>query len=170
MTETPTKTRIVAAAVLVLFAAMGLVLAAQARAGGVHFDPESPAGKEYALPLQQARNEALGGPGKGDEGGGGGGTGIAAPLFGVGVGGSQAGPKSEASAGTSPARQPGSNDKGKEKTPEGESDASTVKALASAGNSYPAGQGLLILGGFLLLGIALGLGVRAWTRGHPQPS
>src|SRR5690349_19568187 len=50
---------------------------------GVHFDPESPAGKEYALPLDQARNEGAGKTGVGKDG-----SIEPAPLFGEGVGGS----------------------------------------------------------------------------------
>src|SRR5215213_2131943 len=50
-----------------------------ALAGEVHFDAESPAGKEYALPLDQAREEAAG-AGKTD-----GPAGEKAPLFGEGI-------------------------------------------------------------------------------------
>jgi hypothetical protein len=53
---------------------------------GVHVDPGSPAGKEYEIPLEGARQEATGG--RGQESGGGR---AGAPLFGAGVsrGGSQ---------------------------------------------------------------------------------
>jgi hypothetical protein len=46
----------------------------------VFFDPDTPAGKEYAIPLEQARRDAGGGgqPGRGNEAGG-------QPLFGVGI-------------------------------------------------------------------------------------
>ena len=51
----------------VLTACLAVLAAAPAPAGavepGVHVDPGSPAGKEYALPLEQARREAAGGAG-----------------------------------------------------------------------------------------------------------
>jgi hypothetical protein len=56
--------------------------AAFAQEPGVFVDPDSPAGKEYALPLEQARREAAGDatpPGRGVPGGRG------EPLFGVGI-------------------------------------------------------------------------------------
>ena len=48
---------------------------------GVHVDPGSPAGKEYALPLDQARRDAKGesGPGSSSR------TSRSAPLFGEGI-------------------------------------------------------------------------------------
>lgn len=54
---------------------------------GVIFDPpdrDSPAGKEYAIPVDQARRDAAGGVAPGSRGGPTGGQG-AAPLFGEGV-------------------------------------------------------------------------------------
>lgn len=52
-------------------------------------DPDSPAGVEYQLPLDQARENAGGGDGADDpasrEGGGRGGRGAPAPLFGAGI-------------------------------------------------------------------------------------
>jgi len=50
----------------------------QAWANGVHFDPESPASKEYGLPLPEARNEALGGTRTGH-------ASFEPPLFGIGI-------------------------------------------------------------------------------------
>lgn len=44
-------------------------------------DPDSPAGKEYALPLDRAREEAAPGAGTSEDGGRGSGQ----PLFGVGI-------------------------------------------------------------------------------------
>src|SRR5215213_8681592 len=52
---------------------------------GLHVDPDSPGGKEYAIPLDQARDDATGG---GSQYGGGG---SGSHLFGVGVGGSDGG-------------------------------------------------------------------------------
>src|SRR5665811_1977608 len=67
---------------LVVLATLGALAASGQRAvakGGVHFDPDSPAGKEYALPLDEARDEAVG------EGQPDGASGASAPLFGVGT-------------------------------------------------------------------------------------
>jgi hypothetical protein len=60
---------------------------------GVHVDPNSPAGKEYQLPLETARQQAAGGTATGGRGSGGSGARGAtstagpssAPLFGQGI-------------------------------------------------------------------------------------
>lgn len=67
--------------------ALALLIPPQQRAmaKGVFFDPDSPAGKEYALPLDQAREEAVGGKSDGP-------AGKKAPLFGEGVSGRGSGP------------------------------------------------------------------------------
>jgi hypothetical protein len=70
--------------VLACFAAtigLWLVSPSRAFAAEVHFDPDSPASKEYALPLPQARSEALGDSGVTS------GSPSSAPLFGVGISG-----------------------------------------------------------------------------------
>lgn len=62
-------------AAILLAGLVGMLCSAStAAAGEVHFDPQSPAGKEYALPLPQARAEALGTDTPADP-----------PLFGVGI-------------------------------------------------------------------------------------
>jgi len=70
------------------------VSAAQAQ-NGLHVDPSSPGGKEYAIPLDQARGDAAGGPAAstkppsgGSDSGSDSSTG---PLFGVGVKSSKGG-------------------------------------------------------------------------------
>jgi hypothetical protein len=66
-----------------------LLLAAPPAAGqdeeGVFVDPESPAGKEYAIPLEQARREATP-DALGREGGAGSASAEQPPLFGMGIG------------------------------------------------------------------------------------
>lgn len=145
----------------VLLALCCLSFAASAEAGEVHFDPGSPAGKEYALPLQQARNEALG-AGGGESAGGSSG---AAPLFGVGVRGepgARQGPGSNRiSAGRQPASAPPSTSRSAPATRHAASGPPT-KGPGATGSSYPAGQAALILLGLLLLGVVSGLGLRAW--------
>jgi hypothetical protein len=63
--------------------ALALLAPAASADPGVHVDPDTPAGKEYALPLDEARKEATGdsggpAPPAGEEP-------EAAPLFGAGV-------------------------------------------------------------------------------------
>lgn len=55
----------------------GVAVAAGGPSSGVHTDPGSPAGKQYAIPIPSARRET-----SGDSGGS---SSSAAPLFGVGV-------------------------------------------------------------------------------------
>jgi hypothetical protein len=63
-----------------LFASLALPTAAQAQGPGVFVDPDSPAGTEYAIPLEEARRhgapDAAPRPGGGDAG---------PPLFGEGI-------------------------------------------------------------------------------------
>lgn len=170
----PRTTLILPAALLALLALCGMALASRARAGEVHFDPESPAGKEYALPLQQARNEALGaGGGEATPGGGGGGSagaGATAPLFGIGVSGKGggSGPGDEGAArsgGESKAEGQGQRPAGEDTSQGRSSGGGATTAAASA--SYSDSQGLLLLAGILILGALIGLGLRAFARQRP---
>lgn len=68
---------------LVAAALLGLPAEASAQRGGVIVDPDTPAGKEYAIPLESARREA-GGGGVGNRSGGGS-RGTVAGAFGVGL-------------------------------------------------------------------------------------
>src|SRR6476619_4464476 len=79
---------------------LGGGVAAAAQDDGVHVDPNSPAGKEYALPLDSARRDANGG---GDSAAGSG-----APLFGVGIS-RQGGSSSKSSAGNGRAQSDASS-------------------------------------------------------------
>jgi hypothetical protein len=65
---------------IALLAVVGPVPVAAAQEEGVFFDPDTPAGKEYAIPLDEARRDAGGGrrAGPANEGGD-------QPLFGVGI-------------------------------------------------------------------------------------
>jgi hypothetical protein len=167
------KSPIVPVALLVLFALCGALFANRAQAGEVHFDPESPAGKEYALPLQQARNEAIGtGGGEAGEGPGGS-SGAAAPLFGVGVGsadGSGAASRSNDS-GTrqgedgSGTENPGGRGADAESSTEPNPSPAAVTAAENA--DYSTGTSLLLLAGILVFGVALGFALRAYGRHRP---
>jgi hypothetical protein len=161
---------IVLAALLVLFVLASLGFSTVARAGEVHFDPESPAGKEYALPLPQARNEALGGGGAGPGGqaGGGGGSAaaIAAPLFGTGVGGGSGG-SGGGGAGSSKRSLPADRNGGSGAKQPGGGDRHAVHIAVAEGSSYSSGDALLMLAAILVLGVGLGFGLRVLGRHRP---
>jgi hypothetical protein len=154
------RSRIVLIASLVAVGFAGL--AAQPRpaiAGGVHFDPESPAGKEYALPLSQARNEGAGKSGVSKAG-----SVEPAPLFGEGVSG-PGGPSAPAPAGSRGAqnlhgpRQPGHG--------LGASVGHAVAkggSIADASSSYSMTSAVGLVAAIVLLGAGLGLGVRGLQR------
>jgi hypothetical protein len=65
--------------VLALFIAALAIPPAAFGQRGVFVDPDSPAGKEYAIPLEEARRQAAGGDGEGGNRRGG------QPLFGEGI-------------------------------------------------------------------------------------
>ena len=48
------------AAAVIAGATLGIPTGASAQEKGVHLDPDSPAGKEYAVPIDRARREAAG--------------------------------------------------------------------------------------------------------------
>lgn len=77
----PFKLRgVIRTSLIALLALAGPAPVAAAQEEGVFFDPDTPAGKEYAIPLDQARRDAGGGglAGRENEAGG-------QPLFGVGI-------------------------------------------------------------------------------------
>jgi hypothetical protein len=135
-------------------AALAFVLPTGSAAGkeepGVHVDPGSPAGKEYAIPLESARREGAGGGVQGSGGGGGSASGSSPPLFGAGI--SQAKRHSSDGGG----KDAGSGDSGGGAAP---SAAKSVAARADDGGSASlrtAGIAALVL----LVGGGLGLGLR----------
>lgn len=134
-------------------------------AKGVSFDPDSPAGKEYALPLDQARDEAAG-VGKSD-----GPAGEKAPLFGEGVsgGGSGGGPETVAAGSNGDADPAGDHGNGAgrgEPAGNGESQRrAQLSALAAQGtDGYPLGSGVAWVAAILALGGFLALGLRGLSR------
>jgi hypothetical protein len=120
-----------------------------AQDGGVIIDPDSPAGTEYAIPLEQARREAAGGdaaPGPGRAG---------EPLFGAGI---------------SPGRQARSADGGgdgrgsrpragasRDQTPKAGSDSKPGATASTAAIAAAAGDG----GSETLITAAIGAAVLA---------
>lgn len=161
---------------LVAALALGCTPAAPALAGEVHFDPDSPAGKEYALPLPQARNEALGG-----EGIGGGGSPTQAPLFGVGIGGSggpgggsagqggQGGGASGTPSGSSQSQgggeENGSTSRSGSKQSAGSNpSATTARVQAGEDASFGLGTAVGLVAAILVAALLLGLALRALSR------
>jgi hypothetical protein len=150
---------------LVALVALGLLVpgagAASAQDSEVHVDPDSPAGKEYALPLDSARQDASGGSG------GTGAAGQSAPLFGAGVSkaaGRGGGEGSDSGGGqgdgSSSADRGGSNS-----GVSGGGTAQVARAVADEeGGLSPGVITLLIAMGVLFVGILIGLSVRVLRR------
>lgn len=143
--------------------ALSLALATPATAqDDPQVDPDSPAGTEYQLPTDRAREEA-GGGGASRTGGGAGGE---APLFGAGVKAKQ----SDSARQSGSAKQSGSSSRGGTSTPQageqpdlGTSTPDAVRAQAPAPDG--GGSGLLAIGagagGVLVIGGLAGL---LWRR------
>jgi hypothetical protein len=150
----------------------GLAAGDAAAEKGVHFDPESPAGKEYALPLAQARNEGAGKTGVGKDG-----SIEPAPLFGEGVGGSGGRGGEGVSHGGEGASHGGHGPEGrlegeapfdKQGAPGsgGAESHGAVGARLSTNAAYSTGTGLLLVAAILIAGLAFGLGLRRLSRPH----
>src|SRR5262245_47020620 len=142
--------------------AVGLPGTAIAAERGVHIDPGSPAGKEYALPLDQARRDAAP-PGAGHSGGAGGGGGDSAgsggaPLFGTG---SVARASSNDAHGSAAARL--SNEATKHRAA-GQALRPALPAATSTGASADRSQALLLAIAVLAAGCLSGLAVRRFAR------
>ena len=151
---------------------LGLLLVgggvATAQDDGVHVDPNSPAGKEYALPLDSARRDAGGGATSG-----GGTSSYSAPLFGVGIserGGSSSGREGKSGSASGGGQAEGPNDGGGAKngpSAGGVDSTQAARAVADTGDGLSAGVlTLLIAFGVLAVGILVGLSVRAIRGGH----
>ena len=168
------------AVVAFLFAALALPAAAQAQGRGVFVDPDSPAGKEYAIPLEEARRQAApdaeSRPGGGD---------AASPLFGAGItrapGASAAGGGSagDGSAGSGGGGEPGGaagrdGDRGAGNAADGEgpetlesarkgrADSMAIEAAAQGGSDALLTAG--IAGTVLAVGLLVGFGLRRVLR------
>lgn len=135
----------------------------QAIAKGVFFDPESPAGKEYALPLDQARNEAAGTQSDGP-------AGEKAHLFGEGISGQGSGP-SASGGGTGANRTgtpPGNAGKGPADGSRHLRKAAVVAtAISSPDNHYALSSAILWIAAIVALGGIAGLLLRVAQRPRP---
>jgi hypothetical protein len=158
--------------------AASLVISTQAATGlepGVHVDPGSPAAKQYALPLNQARAIGRGGAGPGAG---------ASPLFGAGIGNAHSRRSAVAAKGTGPDARAGAVAGSRagaaepRRLPHGgsSSDRSTLASLDASHLDIAAHEGsgdgslLALLGGgivVLLLGGVGGVAVRRVGRSTP---
>lgn len=142
-----------AACALVVLGLLAGAGQAAAQSDGVFVDPDTPAGKEYALPLDKARQEVA--PSSGAQGAGGGDT----QLFGAGIskrdGGGKGGGGGSAAAG-------GGNGERGAQDETAISPGSVAKAGASTGSGISAGWlTALIAFGVLVVGGAAGFSLRA---------
>jgi hypothetical protein len=163
-----------------LIASLALPAAAQAQGRGVFVDPESPAGKEYAIPLEEARRHGAPGadprPGSGDAG---------PPLFGYGIqrapggsaagggsagdgsAGSRRGGEADGAAGRGGGRGAGKAADGEvlgaqESAREGRADSMAIEAAAQGGSDALLTAG--IAGTVLAVGLLVGFGLRRVLR------
>ena len=158
------------AVVAFLLGLLALPAVAQAQGRGVFVDPDSPAGKEYAIPLEEARRQAA--PDAESRPGG---DDAASPLFGAGItrapGASAAGGGSarDGSAGSG-----GGGDRGAgnaadgegletlESAREGRADSMAIEAAAQGGSDALLTAG--IAGTVLAVGLLVGFGLRRVLR------
>jgi hypothetical protein len=158
-------------ALLVTLAVTSLAPAAAAQEEGVFVDPDSPAGKEYAIPLEQARRDAAGGgkPGHGSEGGG-------ESLFGAGIEPAEGGgwgsgsPDSGPDAGETPAtgersrdgsRHNRSGSSGREDAVDDRPRAAGLTLAAGRSDTLPTAG---VAAGVLSAGLLIGFGLRRLFR------
>jgi hypothetical protein len=148
-------------------------MAAQAQSSAV-VDPETPAGKEYAIPLKQAREQAAGDEQR-DSAGNRAGESGSAPLFGEGI--EEPSKTPEASSGTGGAGggasasgggQGGSDRNGNGVSPaagdsaSGRGSSMAIEAAATGGSDALVTAG--IAGFVLAAGLGVGLGLRRLLR------
>jgi hypothetical protein len=151
------------------FVVLMLAAAAPAKAqDGVVVDPNSPPSKEYALPLEAARNQGSGG-GPAAPGGG---APAAAPAFGVGVGSdARAGAASRDGTSLPPGTgsgDDGSSEGGGQSAPASRRLPADERAVADAGGGF--GSLLWSIGiasGLVALGVGGAVTVRRSSFGRP---
>lgn len=156
---------LIASAVLAAIVGPG-AWGAAAASGDVHFDPSSPAGQEYALPLERAREEAAGTQGQSDSDGEG------AALFGAGVSGG--GPRGSVPAGAEHQADGGAEEGSSEagaaqgevgRTSPNGGPASTSVHLSQAGGGFPLMMGVAMVAALLLAVAILGMVMRRLPSG-----
>lgn len=138
---------------------------AMAQEKGAHVDPDSPSGKEYKLPLEDARRDAAPGLGSGHGGGG------KPPLFGTGISkggmsGTKAPPAGDRTSGAGIRkihRESGSTASATDRSEIGRPEAGGGDGLS------PGILTALMALGVLLVGGIVGVSLRA-MRGRHQPT
>jgi hypothetical protein len=144
--------------------------AAPAQEPGVFVDPDSPAGKEYVIPLEEARRQAAGDEqrGAGESGGGGGGG---QPLFGAGIervtdeapaGGTTGGGNGDGPGATG--RGDGADGNGEASGDDQPGERRSVAIEAAAKGGSDAAVTAAIVGLVLAGGLAVGFGLRRLLR------
>jgi hypothetical protein len=151
------RQRLLAVLVVGAVATGARVPAAVAAEPGVHIDPGSPAGKEYALPVDQARRDAGGSATRGGSGSNGGQGG----LFGAGIGPPGGGGGGTA-GGHGASGSHGSANAATQRASGGSSGSGTAAGIRVSSTSAESSDGALIgiVAGVLLLGAVCGLGAR----------
>jgi hypothetical protein len=165
--------RIPRIAACLLTAGLVLPLTAHAQSSAV-VDPETPAGKEYAIPLKKAREEAAGGEQR-DSAGNRAGESGSAPLFGEGIEEPSNSPEASGGAGTpgdggggSGNGKKGSDGSGNGDSPvagdsgSGRGSSMAIEAAATGGSDALVTAG--IAGFVLAAGLGVGLGLRRLLR------
>lgn len=142
-------------------AALVLLPQAAALAGEVHFDADSPAGKEYALPLDRAREEAAG-AGKTD-----GPAGEKAPLFGEGVSSGGGGPQAGGAGGNGPGGETGIGQGRQEPGAKVERSAAVAAAISDSDSGYALSSAILWLAALAALAGIVALVLRILQRPRP---
>jgi hypothetical protein len=139
-----------------------------AQSKGVHVDPDSPAGKEYALPLDAARGNVAGGGDSAAPGG------DAPPLFGAGIShrgsvedGSVSGELARGNRGDRTDSEAPSGTAQPSEDGDGAADAKAVDA--SADGPSAAMLTALVALGVMCVGVVIGLSLRSLRR-TDQPS
>ncbi len=157
------------AAFTALLLAVAAAVPAAAQEDGVFVDPDSPAGKEYASPLEQARRDAAGGGGAGGGGGSSGGS-AGQPLFGVGIARAgetmnQGSGKGSGRDGAAAAKASGGDDsaRARDLAPNARSSAA-IEAAASEGSDALLSVG--VAAAVLAAGLLAGFGLRRLLRGE----
>ncbi len=150
----------IAVAMVLSGLAVFFALAGPAAASEVHFDPESPAGKEYGLPLDQARNEAAGGESAESA--------AEAPLFGAGVSSGGSGTGQQGPEGHSAADHGKRAGGGREAEPGGsggtgrQPQSAPSSSQDDSGASFGLGGAALFVLGIVLLAVLAGIALRAF--------
>jgi hypothetical protein len=152
-----------ALAVLVISCSAASAQAASGLEPGVHIDPGSPAAKEYALPLNQARQTGASSPAGSSSSS----SSAAAAPFGAGIhppGGSGGGPSHRGPAGSdvSPANASRTN------ASEARAIIPAVVLRSASGRASPGGDGsiLALLGGGVAILVLGGFGGMVLRRSH----